>query len=103
MSNFTINPEITAPVVNVVLESIEVSSTTNLYGMVHLNTVELQLRRALGKMITILDATVADGRQNKACKDLIRAALNESMTSINITGSDPHSIQPAARMQPIFD
>lgn len=37
------------------------------------------LRKIMGKVLTIIDASVLDKQQNKAMKDLLRAAISEEM------------------------
>lgn len=44
--------------------------------------VEGVLRNVLGKILTVADAVIADGRQNKAAKDMLRSAMTEGMSTI---------------------
>lgn len=72
-------------------------------GFLPVSTLEMNLARTLGKILTILDASIADPRQNKACKDLIRGELNNLMNYLSDISGPSNEIRPFKKLQPVFD
>lgn len=43
------------------------------------NAIEAQIKFLQGKVLTVIDASMADSRQNKAIKDLINSKFSEQL------------------------
>lgn len=49
------------------------------YKIVRYDYFENVLKSVAGSILTIIDASIADGRQNKCVKDLIKSAISEKI------------------------
>lgn len=58
---------------------------------------EARGKRFLGKILTQIDASIVDERQNKALKDLIKSECNEFMWELQDYASDNPGIPNGAR------
>jgi hypothetical protein len=72
-------------------------------GFLPYGTIQQSYSRLLGKVLTLMDACVADPRQNKACKDLIRAEFNGQANQLRNMVGDPNAVEPEMKLQPQFD
>lgn len=44
--------------------------------------VVFHFRRLAGKVLTVIDASIADAKQNKAMKDLLKKAFSEQISDV---------------------
>jgi hypothetical protein len=86
-----------------IVNPVPLESGGSMIGFVPVGTVEHRLSRLLGKVLTLMDACVADGRQNKACKDILRADFNSEINYLRSVNADPNMVEAYYKLQPTFD